>query len=144
MDVAEVLGTLTTAANSVKAVVEAIKAALDKAKGKEALAKLIDAQKLALSVQSSLIEAKEQALALQEENRQLRVQLRQYEKAAQVRENYEHRKVGDTAVVVGKDDPETYLCATCFDQGFNAYLIPGNYFGGTHLCPICQVVVSLR
>jgi len=148
MEATEVLGTVTAAANSVKAVVEAIKTARAKAKGNAgALAALVDAHELALSLQSSLFEAKEQAFALQEENRQLRAQVAEYQARALDRENYERRKMGQTVVVVHKDHPDRPLCATCFeaDRLVDLTELPRvAQVVGTHMCPTCKVAVKLK
>jgi len=148
MEDAAVLETVTAAANSVKAVVEAIKAARGKAKGNaEALAALVNAQELALSLQSSLFEAKEQAFALQEENRQLRAQVREHETRALEREGYERRKMGQAVVVVHEDHPDRPLCATCFAAGRMVDLVELPLVAqvvGTHICPTCELPVKLK
>jgi hypothetical protein len=112
----EILATITSSGAAVKSVVEAIKTARGKAKGnQEALAALLEAQELALSLQTSLFEAKEQALALQEENRRLRAQIRQHEERTLDREKYQTRKVGKGWVMTPKGEEEPYYCPTCFE-----------------------------
>jgi prophage DNA circulation protein len=144
----QVLNTITAAASSMKSVVEAIKTARTKAKGnKEAMAALLEAQELALSLQASLFAAKEQAFALQEENRELRTKVRQYEERAIDQEKYEPRKVGQATVMVLKDSPDTFLCATCFANGKLSYLEPQSSvltILGTHHCSGCGAYVTLR
>lgn len=63
----------------------------------------------------------EKAHAL-EENAQLRAQIRQKEEGAADRECYELRKIGSSVAIVRKDDPDTYLCATCYEAGRKVYL----------------------
>lgn len=142
------LDTVTAAAGSVKTIVEAIKTAREKAKGNaEALAALVNAQELALSLQSSLFEAKEQAFALQEENRQLRAQVGEYQARTLDRENYERRKMGQAVVVVHKDHPDHPLCATCFEANRLVDLVELPRVAqvvGTHMCPTCQLPVKLK
>lgn len=144
---AEILTTITSSSTAVKSVVEAIKTARGKAKGnKEALAALLEAQELALSLQTSLFEAKEQALALQEENRRLRTQIRQHEERTLDREKYQTRKVGKGWVVTPKGEEEPYYCPTCFEGGRLAVLSAlgrRGAFGTTHLCPACDATFAL-
>jgi len=150
MEATAVLGAVTAAAGSVKAVVEAINAARAKAKGnKAAMAALVEAHDLALSLQTSLFEAKEQAFALQEENRQLREENRQLqakisecEARALDREDYELKKMRNNVAVVPKGETSPLYCPSCFEA--NELNILGNT-GFTsrdnmpsHVCPVCQ------
>jgi len=114
---------------------------------KEAKAAIGELQDLALTLQSRLLELQAQALSLQSENADLREQIRQQEKRALEREKYERRRIGSATVVVPKDDPETYLCASCYAAGRLVYLdaLSESFRGiGTHRCPSCDSVLTIR
>lgn len=143
----QVLTTITSSAAAVKSVVEAIKTARGKAKGNaEAMAALLEAQELALSLQTTLFEAKEQALALQEENRELRAEIRQYKERALDREKYELKTIGRDAAVTPKGATQPLYCPNCFADGSLRVLssIDDDPMDPTHLCGTCEAVFNLH
>ncbi|MFY9825932.1 MAG: hypothetical protein WAM82_31470 [Thermoanaerobaculia bacterium] len=146
------LTTITAAFGAAKTGIEAVRAALAKGKvSRETLtlvdglqARIFELQEIAFRLHEEkvqAIKAKEEAL---EENAQLRKDVRQKEEGATDRDNYQRRKFGSAAVVVRKDEPDTYLCATCFERGDKVYLSPlpsAMRMIGTYQCKKCKGTV---
>lgn len=146
MTVAEIAGTVSAVVTLTTKLTELVNKVKDKPP-KEAKAAIGEVQDLALTLQSRLLELQAQALSLQSENADLRAQIRQQEERALEREKYERRRIGSATVVVPKDDPETFLCASCYTAGRLVYLDAlGAPFRsiGTHRCPSCDSVLTIR
>lgn len=100
-----------------------------------------------LRLQGDVLRLQEENGSLREQASELREKIREKETRTLDREQYERRKVGGATVVVPKDDPETFLCATCFEAEKKVYLnklSPTFQSFGTHRCPKCDSVVSAR
>lgn len=143
---AEILTTITGMAGATKATIEAVRAVLTKTKGnREAEQAVREALSLADGLQARLLQLQDIAFKLQEENAQLRTQIRQKEEGAADRERYETRYLGQSPVKVSTEDPNAYLCATCFEDGKKVYLskAPDSVSDvATHYCPKCQGIVG--
>ncbi|HVT61027.1 MAG TPA: hypothetical protein VHR45_21875 [Thermoanaerobaculia bacterium] len=149
----ETLATITGLAGAAKASIEAIRAALGtRGRGsgkpaKETLGLIDDLQARILQLQEIALRLSRELAQAQEENTQLREQVRQKEERAADRERYEQRRVGQSVVVVAKENPEVYLCATCFEAGAKVYLTKLPRLArnvGTHSCPRCKGIVGAR
>ena len=149
---AEILTTITGVAGATKATIEAIRAALTAGKGRAVGAAAQEALGLVGELQTRILQLQEIAFRLHqekaqalEESAQLRAQIRQKEEGAADRERYEMHRVRQSVVMVPKNDPTIYLCATCFEAGQKVYLTkldPDFQDVGTHLCPKCQGIVG--
>jgi hypothetical protein len=149
------LATITGLAGAAKTSIEAIRAALG-ARGGGAWKKLapvimdlqtrvLELQEIAFRLGRELAQAHKENVQAQEENARLREQVRQEHERAADRECYERRRIGESVVVVRKDDPQTYLCATCFEADARVYLtkLPSSDRDvGTHYCHKCQGIVG--
>lgn len=146
------LATITGVAGAAKATIETVLAVLSKGKGRDAEKATKEASALIVDLQTRLLQLQEMAFRLHqekvqalEENASLRAQIRQKEEGAADRERYEMRRVSQSVVMVPKDDPTIYLCATCFEAGKKVYLTkldPDFQDMGTHLCPKCKGIVG--
>ena len=137
--------TIASLAGAAKTGFDAVRSVLEKAKGRGAEKAAKEALGLVSDLQTRLLQLQEVAFRLQEENAQLRAQVRQKEEGAADRERYERRRIGSSVVVVAKDDPDIPLCATCFEAGqkvFLTKLADGFDAMGTHFCPKCQGVIG--
>lgn len=150
---AETLATITTLAGAAKTTIEAIRAALSGSKGREAKAsdalgliadlqsRVLALQEIAFRLHQEKMQAVQEKNAALEENGKLREQVRQKEERAANRERYERRRLGQSVVVVLPEEPEVYLCATCFEAGEKVYLsrVPRELQDmGTHRCQKCK------
>ena len=156
MAVAEALAIIGSIAATSKTLAETIEKVRGKgAKAKEAHAILTEAQELAISVRSGILDLQEKVLQLREEKADLQDQirvvvkkseeltdkLRAKESWATKREGYERRLMGQSTVMVEKESPEILLCPTCFEAERLAFLTRLGWDAepiGTHLCPICK------
>lgn len=148
------IAAISAAASATKSTIDALSAILSRIKGRDAEKAAPEAQLLIADLNTRLLALQEIAFRLHqekaealEENAKLRAEIRQKEEGAADREHYELRKVGSSVVVVHKSDPNTYLCATCYEAGRKVYLtkLSRSFRGmGTHLCPQCRGVVGAR
>ena len=155
------IATITGLAGAAKATIDTVRAVLEKAKGRnaekatrEALglvdglqARVFELQEIAFRLHQEKVQALKEKQEALEENTQLRKQIRAKEEGATDRERYELRRVGKSTVRVAKDDPDTYLCATCFEAGTKVYLTETSRdfrAEGTHYCPTCMGFVGAR
>jgi hypothetical protein len=144
---AEIFTTVAGVAGAIKATIETARAVLAKGTGRAAESATHEALRLIGELQTRILQLQEIAFHLQEENNHLREQVRQHEEWATDRGRYERHHVGGSMVVVAKEDPKTYLCATCFEDGKKVYLSKKpNLLGsiGTHYCSKCGTVVGTR
>src|SRR5215467_5351611 len=109
-------------ATTTKTILETIKSARSKSKNSEVEKSLSEALEQIFSLQTGMIDLQAKILALQEENSRLTKKVREEEERAADRERYEIRQLGQSTVVVDKQNPKTYLCATCFEAGEKTYL----------------------
>lgn len=114
-------------------------------KDPQARADLDKAQDLILSLRQSILELQERVLRLQAENSNLEEQLRQHQAAKLDRSQYKRTKLGESVVIVPTEDPQAYMCATCFEAGVKVYLtkLPPEFDGvATHACQKCKSLVG--
>ncbi|HXO22174.1 MAG TPA: hypothetical protein VOA87_19835 [Thermoanaerobaculia bacterium] len=143
----EILTTATGLMSAIKATLEVARTVLAKGKGRTAEKAAEEALGLIVELQTGILQLQEKVFGLQEENSQLRAQVRQHQKGTADRERYELRNVGQSVVVVAKENPDVYLCATCFEAGAKVYLSKlGHSFRGmgTHSCPKCRGIIGAR
>jgi hypothetical protein len=139
---AEVLTTIAGVATATKTTIEAVRAALAKSKAnQETLALVADLQARILQLQEIAFRLHQEKAQAFEENAKLRADIRRKEEGATDRENYERRNVRNSAVVVRKDEPDSYLCATCFEAGRKVYLSKLPFTGVKYRCPTCRGVL---
>lgn len=152
-DIGTLVQTAGGVAGTVKTIADAISSLRGQGKDKEAEKRLSDTLDLVMDLRSRVFDLQEKALSLQQkladlqgENMQLREQIRAKEEGSADRENYERCNVGKSVVVVRKDNPNMYLCATCFEKGDKVYLskqpdISRRITGISHTCPKCSSLV---
>lgn len=146
MDPATV-ATITGLTGAVKTTVETVRLVLEKAKGREAEKGAKEALGLVSELQTRILQLQEVAFRLQEDNAQLRAQIRQKEEGAADRERYETRYLGSSPVKVSKEDPGAYLCFTCFEAGQKVALskLPADMSDvASHYCPKCEGLVGAQ
>jgi len=149
---AETLTTITALAGAAKPAFEAIRAALSGAKGREAGKATPEALRLVDDLQARIFQLQEIAFRLHrekaeaiEENAKLREQIRRKEEGAADRERYETRYLCQSPVKVAKEEPNAFLCATCFEADQKVYLskVPADMSDiATHYCPKCNGIVG--
>jgi TolA-binding protein len=145
----ELLTTISGMAGATKAVAEAVRAVKAKVKGNAEAEKAVsEAFDQVLSLQDRMIDLQEKILRLQAENAGLREQIRSEEKRAAERQKYKKKKVGQAVVLVTEEEPDTYLCPTCFETRGRAIPIQahpsrtGTF--GTHFCSTCETSFRLH
>jgi hypothetical protein len=146
----ETLATITAAAGTVKPILEAIRAALSGAKGREAEKKAQEALGLVPNLQARILQLQEIALRLgrelsesQEKNHQLSEQIRQKEEWTAERERYEYKTGGNTVTLVSKENPHMRICVACFEDKKKAIPLhkhPAN--NRWRFCPLCKTTIA--
>ena len=140
-----VLTTITASINLVKTGIDALRSALEKAKGRgDSTTKpaVIDALALASDLQARVFQLEKEALRLEEENRQLRAEVGSRHEWLAERQRYMPTKVGQATVLVRDDRPGLYFCPTCFDESrdhpvpLQPHVATRGSFG-SHMCTKC-------
>jgi predicted nuclease with TOPRIM domain len=144
MEPVTVAATIGTLAGTASKVLDLVKSARDRsAKDPKTRAELDKAQDLILSLRQTILDLQERVLRLQTENSNLEEQLRQHQATKLDRSQYKRTKLGESVVVVPAEDPEVYMCPTCFEAGQKTYLskLPrAAQDVATHLCPKCKAM----
>ncbi len=144
------LSAVVEIATMTKSVADAVKAVMPTVKGnKKAEAALSAVSERVYDLQSRVIDLQAKVLELQEENRQLGAKLRSAEQEATQREAYEPKMVGQGLVMVLQGTPgPPYFCHSCLQRGNNPVQLgplPRSFHDmGTHRCPKCESLVTLR
>jgi len=85
-----------------------------------------------------LLRAREEALALQEENRQLKEQIESYNRFDKNMENYRLVHIDKCAVYQHKTDFHVFVCPHCVEFQKFHLLNPTSMIGDSHICPSCK------
>ncbi|HTG32578.1 MAG TPA: hypothetical protein VLB76_06565 [Thermoanaerobaculia bacterium] len=142
------LATITGVTSAAKTTLDAILAVLSKGKGRDAEKAAKEALGLVSDLQARLLQFQEIALRLQEENAQLRAEIRQKEEGATERKQYERKTVGRSVVLVREDEPGNFYCPTCMEVKKHAIPLQphpmrsGSF--GSHFCSQCETSYRLR
>ncbi len=143
-------GGLVTAIGSMaaatKTIIETVKTARAKSKSPEVENTLSEALEQIFSLQSGMIDLQAKILALQEENSQLREKIRQEEKRADDRGQYQRKQIRNSVVMVREGEPNVYYCPACFESNKRVPLqkAPSVFqMLGSHKCPQCHAHFQL-
>ncbi len=132
---------ITGLATLVKTALEAVSAARKATTDPEALKDLTKAKDSIADLQTRLFTFQEVAFKLQEENRDLREEIRGHKERLAERESYERKKVGQSFVYLPKGETEPMLCPNCFDAGKHGYLDMDR--NGAR-CPLCDTYITFK
>jgi hypothetical protein len=114
-----------------------------------ALTAASEALALVTDLQTSLFQFQAVAFRLQEENRDLREEIREEKIRLAEREKYQGQKVGPSLLLVRQDQPGIFYCHTCFQtkgaaislQPRYASFGPGSIAG--YRCNVCETVFTV-
>lgn len=144
---AAVLAAISAAIQTIKNAADTIKGVLPKAGADKAM--LNEARESVISVESALLDAKEEilrlkreALRLEDKNAELLAKLREKEEWSLEREKYETKKFAQGYAVAPKGEEGPLFCVQCFGSGKLEVLSDTGFRAKneapSHLCPVCK------
>jgi predicted RNA-binding Zn-ribbon protein involved in translation (DUF1610 family) len=99
----------------------------------------IDLRETVMDLRLAVMNAKDEVLALREENQQLKAQLAANEDWAQTRSKYKFVQApGGAMVYHAEDPPEHYACPHCFGESKVSVLQDKRVVAGDYFCPACK------